>query len=127
MTGNQHDDERVERYLRKFRPQQPRPLPGRAKAVFIRWRVPLAICAAAVIILSISMWLRTPRPDHSARPSVANIQQTMPIAQEISLAHLGRAALQDPGSLDAQLDSLSTRLLPDVRRSHGVLHSLARE
>jgi hypothetical protein len=127
MTGNQHDDERVERYLRQFRPQQPRPLPGRTKVVLIRWRVPLAVCATAVIILSIAMWLRFPKLDHISRPSAANIQQTMPIAQEISLAHLGRAALQDPASLDAQLDSLSTRLLPDVRRSHGVLHSLAHE
>ena len=127
MTGNQHDDERVERYLRQFRPQQPKPLPGRTKVVLLQWRMPLAVCAAAVIILSISMWLRTPRPEHSTHPSVANMQQTIPIAQEISLAHLGRAALQDPASLDAQLDSLSTRLLPDVSRSHGVLHSLAHE
>lgn len=127
MTGNQHDDERVERYLRQFRPQQPRPLPGRTNSVFIRWRVPLAAASAAVIILSISMWLRTPKPEHSAHPSVANMQQAIPIAQEISLAHLGRAALQDPASLDAQLDSLSTRLLPDVRRSHGILNSLAHE
>ncbi len=127
MTGNQHDDERVERYLRQFRPQQPGPLPGRTKSVFIRWRMPLAAACETAFVLSISMWLRTPRPEHSAHPFVANMQQTIPIAQEISLAHLGRAALQDPASLDAQLDSLSTRLLPDVRRSHGILHSLAHE
>jgi hypothetical protein len=127
MTGDQHDDERVERYLRQFHPQQPRPLPGRTKSVFIRWRLPLAAASAAAIVLAISMWLRPPRAEHSAHPSVANIQQAIPIAQEISLAHLGRAALQDPARLDAQLDSLSARLLPDVRHSHGILHSLAHE
>jgi hypothetical protein len=67
------------------------------------------------------------KPAHTSHQSPANVQQAMPIAQEISLAHLGRAALNDPASLDAQLDSLSTRLLPDVRRSHGILHSLAHE
>ncbi|HWF05382.1 MAG TPA: hypothetical protein VHA06_16975 [Candidatus Angelobacter sp.] len=126
MTENQHD-EKVERYLRQFRPQHPRPLPGRTKAVLIRWRAPLAAGAAAAIVLSIAMWLHTPRQEHSASPAVANLQQAMPIAQEISLSQLSRAAQKDPASLDAQLDSLSTRLLPDVRRSHGILNSLARE
>jgi len=127
MTENQHDDEKVERYLRQFRPQQPRPLPGRTKAVIVRWRVPLAACAAAVVVLAISMWLFSLKPKHSAQPSVASSQSEIPIAQEISLARLSRAAQTDPASLDAQLDSLSTRLLPDVRRSHGILNSLAHE
>jgi hypothetical protein len=127
MTGNQQDDERVERYLRQFRARQPGPLPGRAKVAFLLWRVPLAACAAAVIILSISIWLRSPKPEHSAHSSVANMQQAAPVAQEISLARLSQLAQKDPASLDAELDSLSTRLLPDVRRSNGILHSLAHE
>ena len=128
MTENQHEDEKIERYLRQFRPQQPRPLPGRTKAVVVRWRVPLAAATAAAIVLAVSMWLRSPMTEHSSRPSVVSgVQQTIPIAQEISLARLSRAAQTDPASLDAQLDSLSTRLLPDVRRSHGILNSLAHE
>jgi hypothetical protein len=126
MTENQNDDEKVESYLRQFRPQQPRPLPGRTKAMIFRWRMPLAACAA-VIILAVIIPFLSRKPAHTSYQSPANVQPTMPIAQEISLAHLGRAALNDPASLDAQLDSLSTRLLPDVRRSHGVLHSLAHE
>lgn len=127
MTVNQNDDEKIESYLRQFRPQQPRPLPGRTKVVLIRWRVPLAACTAAVVILAAAIPLFFRKPAHTSHESPAGIQQAMPIAQEISLAHLSRAALQDPASLDAQLDSLSTRLLPDVRRSHGILHSLAHE
>jgi hypothetical protein len=127
MIVNQNDDEKVESYLRQFRPQQPRPLPGRTKAVLFRWRGPLAACAAAVIILAAAIPFVPRKPAHTAHQSPANVQQAMPIAQEISLAHLGRAALNDPASLDAQLDSLSARLLPDVRRSHGILHSLAHE
>ncbi len=127
MTVNQNDDEKIESYLRQFRPQQPRPLPGRTKDVLFRWRAPLAAGAAAVVILSVALPFLSRKPAPTSHQSPADIQQTMPIAQEISLAHLGRAALQDPASLDAQLDSLSTRLLPDVRRSHGVLHSLAHD
>jgi hypothetical protein len=127
MTVNQNDDEKVESYLRQFRPQHPRPLPGRTKIVLFRWRMPLAACAAAIIILAVIIPFFSRKPAHTSHQSPVNVQQTMPIAQEISLAHLGRAALNDPASLDAQLDSLSTRLLPDVRRSHGILHSLAHE
>ena len=127
MTGNQQDDEKVESYLRQFRPQQPRPLPGRTKVAVIRWRMPLAACAAAVVILATAIPFLSRKPVHNSHQSPAEIRQTMPIAQEISLAQLGHAALKDPASLDAQLDSLSTRLLPDVRRSHGVLNSLAHE
>lgn len=127
MTVNQNDNEKVESYLRQFRPQDPRPLPGRTKVMLFRWRVPLAVCAAAMVILAAAIPFLSRKTAHTSRQSPANVQQTMPIAQEISLAHLGRAALNDPASMDAQLDSLSTRLLPDVRRSHGVLHSLAHE
>jgi hypothetical protein len=127
MTENQQDDERIESYLRQFRPQQPSPLPGRTKVVLLRWRVPLAACTAAVILLAVAIPFLSRKPVHTSHQSPVYVQQAMPIAQEISLAHLGRAALDDPASLDAQLDSLSTRLLPDVRRSHGILHSLAHE
>jgi hypothetical protein len=127
MTVNQHDNERIESYLRQFRPQQPRPLPGMAKVLLFRWRMPLAACATLIIILSISTRLLSPKPGHTLHQSAIITQQTIPIAQEISFARLGRAAKKDSADLDAQLDSLSARLLPDVRRSHGVLSSLAHE
>jgi mRNA-degrading endonuclease toxin of MazEF toxin-antitoxin module len=127
MTGNEQDDERMEFYLRQFRPQQPRPLPGRTKVAFFRWRMPLTACAGIVFILSLSTWLLLPKPDNTSHQSVISMQQTMPIAQEISLVRLGHAAQKDSADLDAQLDSLSALLLPDVRRSHGILNSLAHE
>jgi len=126
MTLNQ-DDERLESYLRQFRPHQPRPLPGRTSAMLLHGRGRTRVGAAAAIIVVSSLFLLLRKPVSPTHPSAANMQQKPSIAQAISLAQLSRAAQRDPAILDAELNSLSARLLPDVRSGHGILKSLARE
>jgi hypothetical protein len=49
------------------------------------------------------------------------------IADQISLGRLSVLANQDPAKLDAQLDQVSSKVLPDVRSGHGVLKTLSAE
>jgi hypothetical protein len=49
------------------------------------------------------------------------------VVQETSFIRLSRAAMEDTGEFDARMDSLSQKLLPDVRRSQGILKALAHE
>ncbi|MBZ5507529.1 MAG: hypothetical protein LAO78_18875 [Acidobacteriia bacterium] len=123
MTENP-DDTKLEAYLRRFRPQSPRPLPGRTRVALLRWRVPLMAAAAAVLVFSISLAFFLRKPDHSP---VAQIERAEPLAQETSFIRLSRAAMDDTGGFDARMDSLSAKLLPDVRRSQGILKALAHE
>jgi len=118
------DDPKLEAYLRQFRPQQPRPLPGRASVALLRWRVPLTAAAAAVLVLSISLVFSLRKPDHG---SIVQTKRTEPLAQETSFIRLSRAAMEDTREFDARMDLLSTKLLPDVRRSQGILKALAHE
>ena len=117
------EDAKLEAYLRQFRPQPPRPLPGRARTALLRWRVPL-MAAAAVLVVSITLVFFSRKPDHIR---VAQTERTEPLAQETSFIRLSRTAMEDAGEFDARMDSLSQKLLPDVRRSQGILKALAHE
>ena len=117
------DDAKLEAYLRRFRPQPPRPLPGRAKVALLRWRVPL-MAVATVLLISIALVLVSRKQEQSLS---LQIERAGPLAQETSFIRLSRVAKEDSAEFDARMDSLSAKLLPDVRRSQGVLKALAHE
>ncbi|HEX4603628.1 MAG TPA: hypothetical protein VH724_06515 [Candidatus Angelobacter sp.] len=123
MTEDPSDD-RIETYLRQFRPHLPRPLPGRSKVTLIRWRVPLRVAAAVAFALSIALVSFLHKVDRGQSPQTV---RTEPLAQETSFIRLSRASREDNTEFDARMDSLSVRLLPDVRRSQGILKALAHE
>jgi len=128
------DNEKLESYLRQFRPRQPKPLPGKGKLLVMRWRVPaLAAAVAAVGLFVMFLALRGSKPN---RPMVVRDkvlhQQEVPAgedspAQQISLGRLNAIAKQDPEKLGAHLDRVSRNILPDVRAGHGVLKTLSAE
>lgn len=120
-----NDDEKLESYLRQFRPQAPKPLPGRVRVVI--YRRPAAVISAIAAVL-IGFALLTLWQQKKAIPSGPQIvQQIAPAARDVSSARLGRMALEDPEKLDSYLNDLSKKLLPDTRSSHGVLKQLAKE
>jgi hypothetical protein len=103
----------LETLLRQFRPRRPRPLPdvGRARAAHPAVWVALSGIAAAVVIM-VGWRSQTAVPD---TPQIA-----------VTLGDLAYA-LDEAGDLDAILTRTSRALLPDVERSNGVLHALAKE
>lgn len=125
--NHDQDDRQFEDYLRKFRPEAPKPLPGRGQLLLLRWRAPAFAAAAvgALIALALLAWLRGP-VEHRAR-----LEQPAParstIVDEVSLRRLSTMANQDPAKLDDHLDRISPKLLPDVRKGHGVLRTLSVE
>ena len=119
-----HEDEKLESYLQQFRAQAPRPLPRERKQEKVRVAVLVAI--AALILLAIGVFAMRHAQSNS-RQLVKTTVEPQPAAAEVSMIQLSRVAQQDPESLGNHLDSLSPRLLPDVRSGKGVLHHLARE
>jgi hypothetical protein len=119
------EDEKLESYLRQFLAQTPGPLPQERK----REKVPMAalIAIAALILLAIGIVGLREVHNRSHRVLVRRTVDPQPAAAEVSMIRLSRFAQQDPESLGAHLDSLSPRLLPDVRSGKGVLNHLARE
>lgn len=119
------EDEKLESYLRQFRAQAPGPLPKERK----REKVPMAalVAIAALILLAIGILGLREVQNSSRRVLVRRTVGPQPTAAEVSMIRLSRFAQQDPDSLGAHLDSLSPRLLPDVRSGNGVLNHLARE
>jgi hypothetical protein len=116
------NDEKMEAQLRQFRPQSPRPLPDRVLPIRNRRRLQLAMLGAVAAILLAVIFV--------AKPGKWKREDTSPVAHQgstepVTLGQLRRLT-DDPGQLDAQLDSLS-RVLPDVRRAGGVLSKLAQE
>jgi hypothetical protein len=116
------NDEKMEAQLRQFRPQSPRPLPDRVLPIRNRRRLQLAMLGAvAAILLAVILVVR---------PGKWKREDTSPVARQVSTepVTLGqlRRLTDDPAQLDAQLDSLS-RVLPDVRRTGGVLNKLSQE
>jgi hypothetical protein len=116
------DDEKLEAQLRQFRPQTPRPLPGRVLPTPSRRRFQFALLGSVAAILLAVIFV--------VRPGKWKREDTPPVARQVSIepVTLGqlRRLTDDPAQLDAQLDSLS-RVLPDVRRIGGVLSKLAQE
>lgn len=118
------EDEKLESYLRQFQAQIPGPLPNGRKPLKVRIGALAAI--AALILLAIGIIAL--REVRSRRVVLVKTRvEPQPAAAEVSMIRLSRFAEQDPGSLGAHLDSLSPRLLPDVRSGKGVLSHLARE
>jgi hypothetical protein len=125
MTANHHDDEKLEIYLRQFRAQSPKPLPGRVKFVIYR-RPAAAVSVIAAVLMGVAlltMW----QQKKTIPPGPQIVRQITPVANEVSSVRLGRIALEDPEKLDSYLNRLSKKLLPDTRSSHGVLKQLAKE
>lgn len=116
------NDEKMEAQLRQFRPQSPRPLPDRVLPIRNRRRLQLAMLGAVAAILLAVIFV--------AKPGKWKREDTSPVARQVSTepVTLGqlRRLTDDPAQLDAQLDSLS-RVLPDVRRTGGVLNKLSQE
>ncbi len=117
-----NDDEKMEAQLRQFRPQSPRPLPDTVLPIRSRRRLQLAMLGALAAILLAVIFV--------VRPVEWKPEVTPPVARQVSgepvtLGQLRRLT-DDPAQLDAQLASLS-RVLPDVRRTDGVLSKLAQE
>ena len=119
------EDEKLESYLRQFRAQAPGPLPKEHRQEKVRTVALAAI--AALILLAIGVVALRQAENSSRRLLVKRMVEPHPTAAEVSMIRLSRFAQQDPESLGAYLDSLSPRLLPDVRSGKGVLNHLARE
>jgi len=116
------DDEKLEAQLRQFRPQTPRPLPDRVLSMRSHRRFQLAMFGAvAAILLAVIFVAKQGQWKPGDTPSVTRQLSTEPV----TLGQLRRLT-DDPAQLDSQLDSLS-RVLPDVRRTGGVLSKLAQE
>jgi len=120
-----HEDEKLESYLRQFRAQAPGPLPKERKQGKVRIAVFAAI--AALILLAIGVVALRKAQSNSHRMLVTTTVESRPATAEISMIRLSRFAQQDPDRLGAHLDRLSPRLLPDVRSGKGALNHLARE
>ena len=116
-----NDDEKLESQLRQFRPVSPRPLPGRLVPRNKRVVAMAMLGLAASILLAVIFFNRPEAHKPSMHSSSAN---QMP-AEPVTLGQLHRMT-DEPAQLDSQLDSLS-HVLPDVRRSGGVLSKLAQE
>lgn len=119
------EDEKLESYLRQFRAQAPGQLPQQRKREKVRIAVLAAV--AALILLTIGIVALREKANSSHRLLVKRTAKPQPAAAEVSMIRLSRFAQQDPDNLGAHLDSLSPRLLPDVRSGKGVLNHLARE
>lgn len=117
--NTEYEDEKVEAYLRQFRPREPGSLP-KLEGKGPRWLDPIVAAAAAAAIMAISVLLV------GRRQPVAQ-QTATPQSSSVSLGKLSRMVREHPDSLDTELESLSPRLLPDVQRSRGILKDLARE
>jgi hypothetical protein len=116
------NDEKMEAQLRQFRPQMPRPLPDRVLPIRNRRRLQLALLGVvAAILLAVIFVVRSGKWKPEDTPPVVRQVSTEPV----TLGQLHRLT-DDPAQLDSQLDSLS-RVLPDVRRTGGVLSKLAQE
>ena len=120
------DDEKFEAYLRQFRVQAPRPLPGKMKSVIHR-RSAVGFAAVAALLLGafgLTVWQRKGNIPAEPRPSA---QEMAPALEEVSFVRLSRVAQDGPEKLDSYLNGLSKTLLPDIRNSQGVLKQLAKE
>ena len=104
----------LESLLRQFQPRRPGPLPDveRGRGVRPLVRVVLSSIAAAVVILV--GWRE--------RISVSDAPGTA-----VTLGALTPYAMDETRDLETILVRTSRAILPDVERSGGVLHALAKE
>ena len=106
MNVPQNDDERLESFLRQFRPRAPRPLrieerPARREYAFglIAATVAVALVAAVLVISS--------RPNHTSPPDRAPTGgNTRPAPEPLTLGR-ANALLMEAPSISAAVDSLA--------------------
>lgn len=122
--NHDRDDERFEALLRKFRPDTPRPLPGRGRVMLLRWRSPV-LAAAVAAVLGVALFSRLHGP--TERPPLVKgpVPSANTIDDEVSLGRLNALANEDQAKLDRYLDRISPQLLPDVQKARGVLRVLS--
>lgn len=122
-----HEDEKLEAWLRQFHPQPPPPLPLQEQRLVLAPMLRVAMGVAAVILIAITVFLLRSGHNQRAQRTGEPAVQAESSVKEISLMNLSRIAQQEPDKLGEHLDQLSTQLLPDVRSGHGVLEHLARQ
>ena len=104
----------LETLLRQFRPRRPGPLPDVEDRRGSRRLVRVVLSGFAAAVAIIVGW-RQPIHD-SDRPKAA-----------VTLGALTPYAIDEASDLDSLLTDTSRAILPDVERSSGVLHALAKE
>ena len=130
MNMQPNDDERFENFLRQFQPKPPKPLAmPEEKVIWIRR--PWALAASIVLVAGAALWSGHLRYNRTEPPK-GPIGNQLPTAQtdlspSASVGRLTKLMLEDPAKADAELDRVSSRLLPDVRHSKGALGVLAAE
>jgi hypothetical protein len=108
------EDERIESFLRQFRPRRPPPLPAtRASRLWLR-----IAAAAAVLVFAVLITL-----PFLSREDRSGVRVERP---DLTAARLSQLADWDIGRLEQALSEASPRMLPDVERPESVLHALAR-
>jgi hypothetical protein len=123
----QRDDHELEKYLRKFKPRDPRPLdvrPPLANAWIGR------LAAAAIIAISVGGWFWYAR--YEARgPALQNVEtqqrEVLEVRQNPTAISLTKLALEDDKQFQAELEAQSRRVLPDFRGQQSTLNIFAKE
>jgi hypothetical protein len=125
-----HNDEQFESYLREFEPRPPRALPDVLTGGDMQWRR-FAAAAAITIALLTSAWFAVKRPaakhDEVVTKKASAERATEGAFVRLSIVPLTEIAIDDPGRLDAALNTASRRVLPDFRGSDSTLRVLAKE
>ncbi|SRR5258708_7161510 len=125
--GIDRDEEQFEAFLRQFRPQAPRPLPGKRLMWIRRRRGPLTAAVAAIVVLVAAAGIvhfRKPNHTYTAKQEQSPQRD---LQQEVSLGRLNMLLREDPAKLSAVLDQASPALLPDVEHGPGILKALSAE
>jgi hypothetical protein len=125
-----HSDEQFENYLREFQPRPPRALPDMLTEGEMQWRR-LAAAAAITIALVTSAWFAVGRPAAKQDEVVTKKASAEPATEaafvRLSIVPLTELAIDDPGRLDAALNTASRRVLPDFHGGDSTLRVLAKE
>ena len=114
------DEEKLELFLRQFRPRRPRPLPP----VRMPRRVVWASGAAAALLLVVLAGLTVRRAEPPADVALGGQGEMRSTAAAAIAAHVVN---WDVEALDRMLTEMSPGVLPDVERRDGSLYVLARE
>ena len=104
----------LEALLHQFQPRRPRPLPDLERGRGVRPLVWVALSGIAAAVVMMVGW-----PERTA---VLDTPRTA-----LTLGPLTAYAVDDAADLDAILARTSRAILPDVERSSGMLHALAKE
>jgi hypothetical protein len=104
----------LETLLGQFRPRLPRPLPDIERGRGVSPLARVVLCGIVAMVVIMVGW--------RAQISVSDAPRTA-----VTLGALTPYALDESRDLESILTHTSRRILPDVERSNGVLHALAKE